>query len=73
MPLRDYKKIFFDVFKLYKWSYIPFKILNYPIYSKKVWFDPLGKCLVQSREQIVARRCLEQSVPTQWFHSLAYI
>ena len=41
MPLRDYKKIFFDVFKLYKWSYIPFKILNYPIYSRKVWHDPL--------------------------------
>ena len=40
MPLRDYKKIFFDIFKLYKWNYIPVKILNYPIYSKKVWFDP---------------------------------
>ena len=31
------EKIFFDVFKLYKWKYLTFKCFNFPIFAKKAW------------------------------------
>lgn len=40
MNLNNYEKIFFDVFKLYKWKYLTVKFLNLPIYAKKDWHDP---------------------------------
>ncbi len=40
MNLNNYKKIFFDVFKLYKWKYMTVKFSNFPIYAKKDWHDP---------------------------------
>mgnify|MGYP001259896420 FL=1 len=40
LPLDNYEKIYFDIFELYKWRYESVKILNIPLYGKKVWFDP---------------------------------
>ena len=40
MNLNNYEKIFFDVFKLYKWKYLTFKCFNIPIFAKKAWHDP---------------------------------
>ena len=40
MNLNEYEKIFFDVFRLYKWKYLSVKIFNLPIYAKKDWHDP---------------------------------
>ena len=40
MNLNNYEKMFFDVFKLYKWKYLTVKCFNFPVFAKKAWHDP---------------------------------